>query len=276
MIQLIKFLFAFSFVVLVTACGGGGSGGGGGSNPPAIGSGGTHSYLGTQSPGDVWTWTIDRDVGTFNATNETLAYTYSGTAATMTNGFLQLTINTSTDPGITPGDIAYAIEVPDTLLLIKPAGSGSNVIVAAAQGSCPTANATSNWITMPENAWDPTGDVAYGTADSVVTGSTIDFTVNRFRLDGVALASATPSGTCSAGRINFAAGEVIGMTPSGMFIGDNGPGLGGFVGVEAPGVNIDIVALTASGKEFRGCYSKTTAQLQQILNQHGRVVLSEA
>ncbi|MFQ5586246.1 MAG: hypothetical protein ACE5GF_05420 [Thermodesulfobacteriota bacterium] len=255
-----KALFTVLFVVALalSGCGGGSSDDDTASTTttPAIGDGGKSTYLGTQSPGDLWVWTIDRDAGTFSATNVTTGYTYSGTAAILSNGFLRLTIGATTDPGATVGGNAYALEVPNTVLLIKPSEADSNVIVAAAQGSCPTANASYNWISIPETAWVPATGVAYGTASSVVTGSDFAFTVARYLLDGTSLPGDTPSGSCSGGRIDLADGTVIGIAPSGMFIGDSGPGNGGFVGVEAPSANIDIADLTASGKEYRGVLFK--------------------
>ena len=236
------------FSILVTACGGGSG---------DSSSGGGDVYLGTQSPGDVWTWTLNND-NSFSAVNETLSHTYSGTYATLSSGFLKLSVTATSDPGViaTPASpaIAYAFEVPGTALIVKPAGADSDVIVAAAQGTCPTADAVYNWTVMPSATWDSTQDEAYGVTTSALTGSDFSFSHDLFQLDGTAIATVSDAGfTCAEGMITKTGDPlIIGMTPSGFLIGDNGPNAGGFMGMAAPVTNVDLSAAALAGKEFRG------------------------
>ena len=51
----------------------------------------SNSYTATQSPGDVWSWTLTSS--TFTATNDTTGFTYSGGKETLANLFLKLTVN---------------------------------------------------------------------------------------------------------------------------------------------------------------------------------------
>lgn len=241
-------ILATLFAVFVTACG---SGGGGSNN-----SGGT-TYLGTQSPGDVWTWTLDNN-NNFSAVNMTLSNTYSGTYTTLSSGFLKLSVTVSSDPAViatldVPA-IAYAFEVPGTALIVKPAGADSDVIVAAAQGTCPTADASYNWTVMPSATWDSTTDEAYGVSTSTVTGSNFDFVHNLYQLDGTLMATSSDAGsTCADGLITQTGDPlVVGLTPSGFLIGDNGPNEGGFMGMTAPAADVDLSATALAGKEFRG------------------------
>lgn len=241
------------FAVFVTAC----SSGGGSSS-----SGGTTTYLGTQSPGDVWTWTLDSSNNSFSATNTTLSNTYSGTYTTLSSGFLKLSVTASSDPGViaTPAVpvIAYAFEVPGTALIVKPAGTDSDVIVATAQGACPTADASYNWTVMPSATWDSTSEVAYGVTSSTVTGTNFDFAHNLFLLDGTLMAATSDAGfTCVDGMMTLTGDPlIIGLTPSGFLIGDNGPNAGGFMGMTAPAANVDISTTALAGKDFRGVLFK--------------------
>jgi len=217
----------------------------------------TRTYIGTQTPGDVWSWelTTSGGSGTFTAVNETLGYEYSGTVSTLPNRFLELIVTSSTEPGFTAPAEAYALEYPDTVLLVKPAGSGSDVIACVALGTCPTEDATYNWVDLLEEDWDVTTDEAYGVTTSSVSGSDFTFTHTKYDLYGTELGSpVTETGfSCSGGEITRAGDDlVIAITPSGVFVGDNGPGEGGIVGMQAPASNIDLSDVLLSGREYRG------------------------
>ncbi len=245
-------ILAVLLAVLVTACGGGSGGG----TVAVVADQGT-TYLGTQSPGDVWTWTLNED-NTFVAENVTLTHSYSGTYTTLPSDFLKLSVTSSSNPAViaTPANpaIAFAFEVPGTALVIRPAGADSDVIVATAQGSCPTANASYNWTVMPYAGWDANSSEAYGVTTSTVTGSSFDFVHDLYQLDGTAIATTSGAGfTCAEGRISKDGDPmIVGLTPSGFLIGDNGPNAGGFIGMEAPATNVDLSAAALAGKEFRG------------------------
>lgn len=246
-------LLSILFAALVTACGGSdsvdsvGGGGGGGS-----------TYLGTQSPGDVWTWTLNDD-SSFSATNSTLSHTYSGTYSTLSaSGFLKLSVTATSDPGViatpTTPVIAYAFEVPGTALIVKPAGTDSDVIVATAQGACPTVDTTYNWTVMPLAGWDSGINEAYGITNTTVTGANFDFIHELFQLDGTSISTTPDLGyTCLNGKITKTGSDVVvGLTPSGFLIGDNGPNVGGFMGMAAPAADVDISPAGFAGREFRG------------------------
>ena len=241
------------------ACGGGGAGGDDAAEGDETR---TAEYLGTQNPGDVWTWTLvmDGSIGTFSATNETLDYDYSGDVDTLPNDFLRLTVTTSTEPGMTLPAIAYAIEIPYTALIVKPEGDDS-VVVCAAQGACPTADASYNWVPLMQNTFDLATDTAYGVTDTTISGSDFAFDSQFYLLDGSSNGTENITGfSCSAGRITTSGDPLtIGVTPSGMLIGDHGPGAGGFVGMHAPADPVDLDDLLAHGREFRGVVIKAKA-----------------
>lgn len=172
-------VFAF-FIAILLGCGGGG----GDVTTTAT----SRSYLGTQSPGDVWSWAITTDAGgsgSFSATNATTTYTYSGTVSTLPSKFLKLAITATTDPAITPlPAYAYAFEIPNTAVIVKPAGNHARVIIAAAQGTSPTANGSYNWLTIPTTGWNADNSVAYGVTSTTLTGSTFDFSHSYYLLSG--------------------------------------------------------------------------------------------
>jgi len=174
------------------------------------------NYVGTQSPGDYWTWTETAD-GSFTAVNNAKSYTYSGSEAALSgnsSGFTKLSITSSTDPSIQSSlpVSGYAIKVPNTMIIaaVPPFAtvnqSGTTVVsehgpmVAAAQGSCPANGTTTNvnWIMMPRKDWCPAdgdsnipdissptaavktctpADPAYGTA-AIVADASGNYTVN--------------------------------------------------------------------------------------------------
>src|SRR5579862_1076431 len=111
-----KLVAITSLLMVLWGCGG--SGVGGGSASPSL-----RSYVGTQGPGDVWSWQLTGT--TFTATNQTQGFHYTGTEATLPTGFLKLTVGTTDDPNVTVGQSAYALELPGTALVMKPAGADS-------------------------------------------------------------------------------------------------------------------------------------------------------
>lgn len=222
----------------------------------------SNSYTGTQSPGDVWSWTIDAT--SFSAKNETLEYSYSGSKSTLPNKFLKLIVDTSDDPALV-GSLpatAYAIENPGTALIIKPAGTDGKVIVAVAKGTCPSSDSSFNWVVIPKLSWSTlSSDEAYGTATSTVSGSMVDFTGTKNELDGTPIAGGGVSSfDCSDGVITSAVDPIVfAVAPTGTMIGDNGPGAGGIVGVVAPGSAIVDSDFSQPGREFRGVLFKNNA-----------------
>ncbi len=216
-----------------------------------------NSYLGTQSPGDAWSWTITRDAsgtGTFSGTNNTSGKQYSGTVATLSNKFLQLKITSSSDASVV-GTTAPAVEFPTTALVVQPAGANDSPMIAAAQGTCPTQGSSYNWIKIPNLTWDPTVDAAFGTATTSGTGDSFDFSIASYLLGG-----STPFNTvddtgfaCSSGEISSSdtTMPLFGATPSGMLVGDQGTN-GGVIGMLQPQADIGSAAILQQGREFRG------------------------
>jgi hypothetical protein len=48
-----------------------------------------NNYVGAQSPGDVWLFTLDNTGNTFSAQNQTASLNYAGTTTALPNGFLR-------------------------------------------------------------------------------------------------------------------------------------------------------------------------------------------
>jgi len=214
------------------------------------------SYFGTQSPGDSWSWTITKNSagsGTFSAVNNTSGKTYSGNVVTLSNKFLELTITTTTDSNVTVGGAsatAYALEFPNTAVIVKPAGFNDLPVIGAAQGTCPSP-ANYNWIKVPTGSWDVTTDPAFGTAVTSGSASSLTLAVAPYLLGGSALSAVTYTGSCSQGLITASANAKFGLTPSGVFIGDQGTD-GGVVGMLQPAAKIGSTAILQQGREFRG------------------------
>jgi hypothetical protein len=216
-------------------------------------SSGANSYFGTQSPGDAWSWTITRDSsgsGTFSAIDNTSGSTYSGTVLTLSNKFLQLTIAVTNDSTVAVGSISYAVEFPNTALIVKPAGDKDALVIAAAQGNCPSPTSY-NWVKVANQNWNVSTDPAFGTVTSSGSSSSPTFSVAPYLLGGTALSTVTYSGSCSNGVITSTANTTFAVTPSGVFIGDQGTD-GGIIGMLQPSADIGSTAVLQQGREFRG------------------------
>ncbi|OGB90596.1 hypothetical protein A2625_03540 [candidate division WOR-1 bacterium RIFCSPHIGHO2_01_FULL_53_15] len=209
---------------------------------------GTYSYLGTQSPGDVWSWTIGE--GTFICTNETQGRYYGGSFTTYTSGFSKAVISATNDPDVpTDGSAtAYFLEYPNTMLLAMPTGSDNVIVCAASAATAPSAGQY-NFVQIPSPSWTSTSQ-SYGTAEASVSGGLYTFNVNKYDLSGNLVETTVEAGySFSNGRLTKAgSGLQIFMTPSGAFMGDNGPGSGGFAGAAKQTVS----AIAIAAKEYRG------------------------
>ena len=124
-------------------------------------------YKGTQSPGDVWTWNLDKeqkhmtaswDHGTFDNSADDVSI--EGTFETLPSGFLKVTITKATpvtDEIKTDGTAwFYALEIPGMALVVKPEGSiKGDIIAMVSQGECADIPGTYNYIiSAPGNLAD--------------------------------------------------------------------------------------------------------------------------
>lgn len=211
---------------------------------------GTTSYVGTQSPGDVWTWVLGE--GTFTASNEDEGVGYSGTFSTLSSGFIKCVVTSSTDPAVSADGSAifYMLEYPDTMLMVKPNLSNDRLIVCASIATSAPPAGRFNWVKVPERAWDMTSSTSYGTGELVSSGGTFDVTLNKYKLDGTLKETTVESGAVfSSGRFSRPGGALqVFVTASGFFVGDNGHKSGGFAGVTLE--TVDMSAATA--KSYRG------------------------
>jgi len=218
-------------------------------------SGTPHSYLGTQAPGDVWSWDVSGS--TFTAQNQTLGFHYSGTKSVLQTGFLKLIITSTDDPNVTVGQSAYALEIPGTALVIKPAGADTKPpIVACSLGSNPPGPQVSfNFVAIGSNTFNPVTDQAYGHVTFDVSGNDYSGTALRWAINGTQLADGPSDFTGDNGLMTEANGPLGvpatgAMTPSGVCAIDYGPGNGGVIGVKQPAANVDLAVLAS--KHFKG------------------------
>jgi hypothetical protein len=193
-------------------------------------------YVGTQAPGDVWTWSFEGQ--TFTGRNETLGFAYAGTAVQLPSGFKKLTMTSSTDPGVSVGDRAFAIEIPGTCLLVKPAG-GDRVepIFGTGLGANPTEAAfTMNWVAVPRLGYRLDQDDAYGVASFTRTEPGYTVAIEYAQLDWDTMDVGGGATLVPENGRYVVAGEqmVFGLQASGVFFGDKGPNLGGLIGFRQP------------------------------------------
>jgi trimeric autotransporter adhesin len=167
----------------------------------------SNTYIGTQSPGDLWTLTVDDAGDSFTAMNLSTTLSYQGTFATLPNGFYSTTITSSSDPNLPAGTNGYALEVPGVALVISLGGSSDQPIASIVPGPCPIiANSlTGDLINLGKSTYDSTSSESYAVVTGTQTESDYNFTVESYLLDGTLRASQSgplPSpGTCSNGVI---------------------------------------------------------------------------
>ena len=218
-------------------------------------------YKGTQSPGDVWTWSLDKeqkhmtaswDHGTFDNSADDVEI--EGTFETLPSGFLKVTITKATpvsDEIETDGTAwFYALEIPGMALVVKPEGSiKGDIIAMVSQGECADIPGTYNYIiSAPGNqdSYDPITSEAFGYLELTASGSGFDVSGYKFSLDCVnggkcsetGIINGLPSGKCTDG------GEVVvsengntvaqgQFTAGGVMMMDFGYGNGGVFALEA-------------------------------------------
>ncbi len=169
---------------------------------------GSHTYQGTQSPGDLWFLTVDSAGLTFSAVNSSASLNYAGTLAALPNGFYKTTLTASTDPNLPIGTTGYTVEVPGTAVLMSLGGSTDKPIVAITAGPCPTtasiSTLTGSLIDIGKSTYDSTQSESYEKISSVLVSGSYKVTQQSFLLDGTQLNSGSlPDGTCTNSVINI-------------------------------------------------------------------------
>jgi uncharacterized protein YjdB len=243
-----------------------------GSTSMTVTAAGTNSYVGTQSPGDLWTLSVNDAAKTFTATNVSAGLNYSGTFAALPNGFYSTTITSSGDTSLPMGTNGVALEVPGVALVISLGGGSDKPIAAIVAGPCPTISGTLNadLINLGKSTYDSTSSESYAAVAATQSGSDYDITVESYLLDGTLRTGASgpipDPGTCSNGVITVPnvpqpnTGGVATATavaaPNGLYVLDlgrdsiTGTGKGGAVGTTT---NITASQIsTAMGLNYLG------------------------
>lgn len=218
-------------------------------------------YKGTQSPGDVWIWALDKeqghmlatwDYGTFDDTSDDISI--EGTFETLPSGFLKVTITKSepvSDEIPTDGTAwFYAMEIPGMAMIIKPEGSiKGDVIAMVPQGDCASIPGTYNYvISAPgvRSSYNPITQEAFGYLEVAQQGSEFALSGYKFSLDcvnggnctdtgiinGIPMATCTENGNVviTDGGKTVAEGQ---FTNAGAMMMDFGYGNGGVFALKA-------------------------------------------
>jgi len=218
-------------------------------------------YKGTQSPGDVWTWALDKDqghmtaswdYGTFDDASDDI--NIEGTFITLPSGFLKVTITKAepaTDEIPTDGSAwFYALEIPGMAMVIKPEGTiKGDIIAMVPQGDCADVPGTYNYvISAPgeRSDYDPITQEAFGYLEVTNSGSDFALTGYKWSLDCVnggnctdtGIINGIPMATCKGGGdvVITDGGETIAsgqFTGGGTMMMDFGYGNGGAFALKA-------------------------------------------
>jgi len=205
-----------------------------------------NNYVGAQSPGDVWLFTLDDTGNTFIAQNQTAGLSYAGTTTALPNGFLRTSITTSNDPNLPVGSVGYAVEVPNVAAMLALGGPTDKPVGLVSQSPCPTLSGTANvqLINLGKSTYDATQSESYASVTASQAGSNYNLSINSYLLDGTlrtARSGALPSGTCGGNLIsipNVPTGNgpvTVTVTPAanGLYVIDLGPGQGAALGSQS-------------------------------------------
>lgn len=224
--------------------------GGQGSLPAPPAATQSNTYLGTSTPGDIWTMQIDHTKNTFTATDVTNpSQTVSGTFSSA-GSFLNFA---TTNP---PNGSALGLEILSRAALLDPGGTNQHLIAFVQQGGCLNVTGTVKFqfVTLPSSGWAVGADTAYGTVQAATTGNTWNFsnltqaTLSGSPLDIGALLS---PGTCSNSTITIPPSSTIknrvtvGVGPSGLFVADEGSGGQGEAGVIQPSSALNTASVVS-------------------------------
>ncbi len=200
---------------------------------PALTSPGpSNSYLGTQSPGDMWQASIDHTSNSFSVADLTdaSAGTVLGSVVEQI-GFLGLA-QTNISPPFQP--FGFALEIPSRVLLLRP-GMNTAGLVALVPGSCLNINGsvTFQFVTLPDATWNAGTDAAYGSVQVSVNGTTwnlsgyTQFTLGNSSDPGKTGTTGTCSTSTAGGLVTIPpnppsnVSATIGVGPSGFFAADH-------------------------------------------------------
>jgi hypothetical protein len=231
-----------------------------------------NTYVGTQSPGDVWTVTINHNTNSFSyadITAGTNMATVTGLLVT-DNGFLNLG-ETNTPPAFQPA--GFALEILGRAALVRPGVNTNPLVPLVAQSSCPVIGSQMNlqFVTLPNSTWAAATDTAYGSFQVSTNGTTWNFSsYQQFTLAGSsnqAGAMLSP-GVCAqslAGMVvtippntTVSTTGTLALGPSGFFLVDQGSGSPGLVGVVQPSTTVSA-ANVVSGQYFGFMYEPAAA-----------------
>lgn len=159
---------------------------------------------------------------------------------------MKWTVADSNDTGAV-GKVGYALEYPNTALIVKPIDN--RVIVCGAKAASAPPAGPYNWVSIPWPGWTST-ESSYGTVEVTESGGSYDFNVMIYDLNGNPIGTTLESGyTFSDGKLKKLGSHLkVFLTPSGAYIGDNGPDRGGFIGMAKQ--TVDTADLAAH--EYRG------------------------
>ena len=218
-------------------------------------------YIGTQSPGDVWSWALDKsqghmmatwDYGTFDDESDDI--TIEGTFDALPSGFLKVVITkvTPSTPEIKTDGSAwfYALEIPGMAMVVKPEGSiKGDVIALVPEGNCAQIPGTYNYIVSApgeQGNYDAITKEAFGYLEVTPQGSDFALSGYKFSLDclnggnctDTGVINSLPTASCNGngGVVLTESGNTVAQgqfTNGGVMMMDFGYGNGGVFALKA-------------------------------------------
>lgn len=225
----------------------------------------SNTYLGIQSPADMWQVSLNHNMNTFAAadlTNSSLGDILGSFSIQSPTDFLDLS-QTNVSPPFQP--FGYALEIQGRYVLLRP-GSNTSPLAALVPGSCLDINGavTFQFVTLPDRTWAAGTDAAYGTIQVRTSGNAWNFSnFTQFTLAASSRSATLRAGTCGAAGSSNAVSipaaapatvpSTLAVGPSGFFVADqllvpskaSGAQLGA-VGIIQPSSALDATQLAGS------------------------------
>jgi hypothetical protein len=233
-----------------------------------------NNYVGAQSPGDVWLFTLDDAGNTFIAQNQTANLNYAGTTSALPNGFLQTSITSSKDPNLPVGSVGYAVEVPNVAAMLALGGPNDKPVGLVSQSPCPTLSGTANvqLINLGKSSYDATQSESYASVTASEAGSNYNLSINSYLLDGTlrtAHSGSLPSGTCNANVITIPGVQTgngpvtvtVAPAANGLYIIDLGPGQGAAIGSQSFAVDATTIHSAMSAQYIGAVFTRNSVPI---------------
>lgn len=173
-----------------------------------------------QGPGSDWDATLDSSDNTFELVESSANWNITGTYEDLTTGFKKLTVGSSTGTGApTQGSVAYGLDIPGVVFLLKPLEANSEIISMVRAGECPTSTRNLNWVIAKMDSGADASSSSQDVFGTFTTDGTTASLPTKYALDDSSIgANSLGSFSCSGGEVTVADAKLYLTQTSGAIV----------------------------------------------------------